>query len=207
MCLRPLWIKALGEVWDIAPMGQWLLGSQILNEGWLPTHKNVRQLKYTSTSQQGGCIQKISIRIVAPNHPKANVGVVLIHQYHQQIIRWREQQLICCINRINKNATTVRRSRNHNYTGKFLAELPPPGKHRNNMCPSGLAVHHPAYETLQKYATGGCPVKTGQDWTKEEIHAAVMRGPHKSYFAEEAIAHFAAKAKEKVASNQARLVC
>ena len=25
--------------------------------------------------------------IVAPNHPKENVGVILIHQYYQQIIR------------------------------------------------------------------------------------------------------------------------
>ena len=34
-----------------------------------------------------------------------------------------------------------------------------------------------------------------------------MRGPHESALAEESIAHFAAEAKEKVASNQARLVC
>ena len=85
-------------------------------------------------------------------------------------------------------------------------ELPPPGKHRNNMCPSGLAVHHPAYDTLQQYATGGCPVKTGQNWTKEETHTAVMRDPHESALAEEAIAHLAAEAKEKVSSNQTRLV-
>ena len=83
----------------------------------------------------------------------------------------------------------------HEGTFKFPAELPPPGKHRNNMYPSGLAVHHPAYKTLQKYATGGCPVKTGQNCTKEEIHTAIMRGPHKSSLAEEAIAHFNAEAK------------
>ena len=35
----------------------------------------------------------------------------------------------------------------------------------------------------------------------------MIRGPHESALAEEAIAHFAAEAKEKVASNQARLVC
>ena len=63
------------------------------------------------------------------------------------------------------------------------------------MCLSGLAVHHPDYETLKVYATGGCPIKTGQNWTKEEIHAAVMRGPHESALAEEAIDHFSAEAK------------
>ena len=63
------------------------------------------------------------------------------------------------------------------------------------MCPSGLAVYNPAYETLHKYATGGCPVKTGLNYTKEEIHAAVMRGPHESVLAEKAIANFTAEAK------------
>ena len=38
---------------------------------------------------------------------------------------------------------------------KLPTELPPPDKHRNNMCLSDLSVHHPAYEKLQKYATGG----------------------------------------------------
>ena len=67
----------------------------------------------------------------------------------------------------------------HEGKSKLPSEFSPPVKHRNNMCPSGLAVHHPAYETLQKYATAGFPVKTCRNWTKEEIHAAVMRGPHK----------------------------
>ena len=44
---------------------------------------------------------------------------------------------------------------------------------------------------------GGCPVKNGRNWTMEEIHVAVMRGPHESSLAEEAIAHLAAEAKEK----------
>ena len=67
---------------------------------------------------------------------------------------------------------------------KLPDELPPPGKHQNNMCPSGLAVYHPDYETLKVYATGGGPIKTGRNFTKEEIHAAVMRGPHESALSE-----------------------
>ena len=94
----------------------------------------------------------------------------------------------------------------HEVKFRLPAELPPPGKHQNNMCPQGLAVHNPTNEILLKYSTVGCPVKTGLNWNKEEIHAAVMRVPHKSALAEEAISHFAAEAKEKVASNQARLV-
>ena len=49
-------------------------------------------------------------------------------------------------------------------------------------------------------------MNTVQNWTKEEIHAAVMRGPHESALSEEAIAHFTAETREKVASNQASLV-
>ena len=75
------------------------------------------------------------------------------------------------------------------------------------MCPSSFSVHHPAYETLKRYATEVCPVKTGRNRNKEDINAAVMRGPHESALSEEAIAHFAAEAKEIVASNQERLVC
>ena len=77
----------------------------------------------------------------------------------------------------------------------MLDELPPPGKHQNNMCLSGLAFRPPDYETLKIYATGGCPVQTSRNWTKEEIHAAVMRVPHGSALAEEAIAHFSAEVK------------
>ena len=77
------------------------------------------------------------------------------------------------------------------------AELPPHGKHQNNMHLSGLEVHHPTYETLLEYATGGCPVKTGRNCTKEEIHATVTRGPNESAMIEETIAHFAAEEKEK----------
>ena len=36
---------------------------------------------------------------------------------------------------------------------------------------------------------------------------AVIRGPHNPALSEEAIDHFSAEAKEKVTSNQARLVC
>ena len=43
------------------------------------------------------------------------------------------------------------------HEGKFLlpTELPLPRKHQNNMCLSGLEVHHLVYEKLLKYATGG----------------------------------------------------
>ena len=49
------------------------------------------------------------------------------------------------------------------YRGQF--SLPPqklgPTNHRNNMCPTNLALHHPAAGLLLEYAAQGCPVQTG----------------------------------------------
>jgi hypothetical protein len=45
-------------------------------------------------------------------------------------------------------------------------KLPPlhpgPAQFRNAMCPSKLALHHPAADLLLQYATRGCPIQTGQ---------------------------------------------
>ncbi len=74
------------------------------------------------------------------------------------------------------------------------------------MCPSGRALHHPAAELLNQWATFGCPTHTGQPWTKEDMWAAVAWGPHQSALTPEAIDHFAEEAKEKVKTNQAQIV-
>jgi hypothetical protein len=53
------------------------------------------------------------------------------------------------------------------YKGEF--NLPPPlpslSEHPGEMCPSGLALHHPAADLLEEWATYGCPTKTGKAWT------------------------------------------
>ena len=74
------------------------------------------------------------------------------------------------------------------------------------MCPTGLALEHPAASTLQEYATYGCPAKTGTEWTKAEIWEAVERGPHVSALSAEALEHFKEEARKKVATGQAKIV-
>jgi hypothetical protein len=74
------------------------------------------------------------------------------------------------------------------------------------MYPTGLARLHPAAETLQKYATRGCPVETGKQWTINEIEAAIARGPHPSALVPEAMLQLENEVKEKVAKGQARLL-
>ena len=94
------------------------------------------------------------------------------------------------------------------YTGEF--ELPDPhptlSEHRGGMCPSGLALHHPAAPLLKEWATYGCPTQTGRPWTTAEMQEAIDRGPHRSALSKEAIAHFKAEVDEKVMSGQAKLV-
>lgn len=57
------------------------------------------------------------------------------------------------------------------YKGKFkLPELEAgPDVWKGSMCPSNLALHHPAAEKLLQYASGGCPCNTGQPWMKEQM--------------------------------------
>lgn len=44
------------------------------------------------------------------------------------------------------------------------------------MRPQGGALRHPAADNLLEYATKGCPVDCGRDWTREEIKAAILNG-------------------------------
>ncbi len=80
------------------------------------------------------------------------------------------------------------------------------GDYRNFMCPTGRALNHPAADILRKWATFGCPTRTGRNWTKDEMWEAVERGPHRSATTPEVIKHFTKEIKEKNHTNQARLV-
>ena len=94
------------------------------------------------------------------------------------------------------------------YKGDY--ELPDPvaplETHRGEMCPSGLALHHPVANIPKEWATYGCPTRTGKPWTRDEMQAAIERGPHRSAMSDEAIAHFKAEVEEKVRIGQAKLV-
>jgi len=74
------------------------------------------------------------------------------------------------------------------------------------MCPSGLALCHPAADLLREWATYGCLTNTGTPWTVEEMQAVVDRGPHCSSLSDKAIAHFKAEVNDKVKSGQAKFV-
>ena len=81
-----------------------------------------------------------------------------------------------------------------------------PTNYRNEMCSAGIATLHPAGELLAEWSQLGCPTKTGCPWSKEEIWAAVERGPHQSSLTLEALVHFAKESIKKVKAGQAKLV-
>ena len=81
-----------------------------------------------------------------------------------------------------------------------------PKKWRNNMCPSNLALHHPAANTLLQYATGGCPTNTGTPWTRQQIQEAINRGPHSSAMDPQAMEQQLKEATDKEKKGQCRIV-
>ena len=74
------------------------------------------------------------------------------------------------------------------------------------MWPQKLALRHPAAAKLLQYATGGCPCKTGKEWTKEEIWEAVERGPHVSALDPKAIEQLEGEIAGKVEAGQCKVV-
>ena len=71
-----------------------------------------------------------------------------------------------------------RSSRGQELKENFRRERP---AHISGRCPAGLALNHPASDTLMDWATDGCPVETGRNWECEELQAAVdKRAPQVS---------------------------
>jgi hypothetical protein len=86
----------------------------------------------------------------------------------------------------------------HQGTFRLPPELQGLDEWEGQMCPSGLALHHPAAATLLEYATGGCPTNTGNPWTNQQMQEAINRGPHVSALDPEAIAQMAEEVADKV---------
>ena len=66
--------------------------------------------------------------------------------------------------RQEKQATQEQQDYWSNHKGRFSIPTPKqaPSKHKGGMCPSGLALNHPAADLLLQYAMEGCPTKTGR---------------------------------------------
>ena len=74
------------------------------------------------------------------------------------------------------------------------------------MWPSGPALAHPAAPLLHEYATGGCPVDCGPDWSRDQIEAALQYGSHPSAQQEEARECLIQETRLKVEEGFAKIV-
>jgi hypothetical protein len=73
------------------------------------------------------------------------------------------------------------------------------------MSPRMRAQEHPAAPLLKEYASQGCPVDVGRDWTLEELEAAVEKGPHSSALEADAIKQIQLEAREKEKQGFAKI--
>ena len=80
-----------------------------------------------------------------------------------------------------------------------------PVKIRGLVCPRWRTNQHPSAPLLRQYASTGCPVDVGRDWTLEELNATVERGPHVSALEPDAIEQIQLEAREKEAQGFAKI--
>ena len=80
-----------------------------------------------------------------------------------------------------------------------------PVKIRGLMVPRMRALDHPAAPLLKEYASQGCPVDVGRDWTLEELEAAVEKGPHSSALEPDAIEQIQVEARDKAKQGFAKI--
>ena len=74
------------------------------------------------------------------------------------------------------------------------------------MHPCNGALDHPAGADLLQYATEGCLVDCGQNWTITEMQAAIKNGAHKSAWSKQAQTALRREALEQVADKCMRIV-
>ena len=74
---------------------------------------------------------------------------------------------------------------------------------RTLMHPRTYAKDHPAAAMLRDYATQGCPVDCGPDWTEDQIVALLERGPHVSAKSKAAITFLRNETKDKIKEDYA----
>ena len=91
---------------------------------------------------------------------------------HWEKVTKRRQQAL----QMQKHMDSYWTSHDASFTDQLSGESP--SEYGGGMCPSNLALHHPAADLLKQYATEGCPIDTRRHWMREEIVSAIERGNH-----------------------------
>ena len=80
------------------------------------------------------------------------------------------------------------------------------GKIPSLVSPRNEALLHAAAELIDAYSKNGCPADCGPDWTQEHVKAALLKGPHSSANAPDALEALLAETDEKVKNGYARVL-
>ena len=88
----------------------------------------------------------------------------------------------------------------------FPPEIPVKQEVGKLMQPQFHACNHPATPLLEQYARDGCPVDCGEQWSKEDIIATMLRGPHISATAKAAVRQLREETEDKIKHGYARVV-
>jgi hypothetical protein len=83
------------------------------------------------------------------------------------------------------------------------SKLPP---FKGLMYPRNKVLDHPAGPDLLQYALDGCPVNCGDNWTLEQLEAAILNGAHASANIPEAAEACEKEAHQRVKAGSCRLV-
>ena len=180
-------------------------------------HQRLLSPPTTQTSHAGrlhGPAQHTEGSTATPRAPPIEAGLEQPRlQATGEAITGKNKTKMCAENRKRRRALQQEQGQTkfwtkHTGTGVLPATAADKSRpvHRNFMCLAGLALTHPAAKTLLDWATFGCPTKTGKPWSRSEIDEAIARGPHRSALTPDAIAHFAEEVREKVRTNQARII-
>ena len=87
---------------------------------------------------------------------------------------------------------------------KFLS--PPILSERDLMYPRSAALEHPAAADLLQFASQGCPLNCGKNWTTNELEQAIANGAHKSASGDKAATACRKEALERVRDGRMRIV-
>ena len=105
----------------------------------------------------------------------------------------------------NKAAQAAIHSRIHNLPNIETVKEKIGKKNKGLMWPTSHALEHPAAPLLQSYATQGCPVDCGPDWSTDQIIAALSYGAHPSAKIPAALKCLLEETKGKVDKGFARI--
>ena len=86
--------------------------------------------------------------------------------------------------------------------------IPAPAKEAigKTMYPRAFALSHSTAHMLSEWGRHGCPADCGKPWSRDQIMAALRRGPHQSAASPEASVFLHDEVNEKVKSGYARVV-